>query len=194
MSVVEIEIAEPALRIRAEPLRVRCRDPKCLCALPVPAEERRAFCARGCYDRFYRTRCRVCGELSPRGKLHARKCAYAHRQNPGLYAYRKLQNPADGRLSPERTRDERNPYKTAIKTRARTWGPALSTTEYWLGSLPLHPIDAARVRQANDPRWIWRETAWCRPKVLFGPDMPPLNLVGGYRFPGAPTVDQDGAA
>jgi hypothetical protein len=169
-------------------IRTYCRDPKCRCALPQPAEERRAFCSRGCYDRFYRTRCKVCAEPSVNGRLHAKSCAYAHRQNPELYAYKKLSKTEDGELSPKRRSDERNPYKTGLKTRGRTWGPVLSDDEYWLASLPLHPIDAARVKAANDPRKIWQETSWCR-KVIFGPDDPPLNIIGGYKFPAAPVVD-----
>src|SRR6476469_9109849 len=39
--------------------RLRCRDRRCQCALPEPAEHRQAFCARGCYTHFYRTRCKV---------------------------------------------------------------------------------------------------------------------------------------
>jgi hypothetical protein len=171
----------------SEALRSRCRDPKCRSALPGPAEPRRAFCARGCYDRFHRTRCRVCAEPSPNGRLHAKSCSYAHRQNPELYAYQKRQKPSDVGLSPNRSRDERNPYKTGLKTRARSWGPTLDDS--WLATLPLHSIDAARLKNANEPERIRRETAWCRPPVLFGRDTPPLNITGGYRFAGTPTID-----
>jgi hypothetical protein len=172
-----------------ERLRSRCRNPKCLCVLPQPTEPRRAFCARGCDTAFYRTRCRVCAEPSPNGRLHAKSCSYAHRQNPSIYAYQKLQKPSDGGLSPKRRCDERNPYKTGIKTRARSWGPTLSDEGSWLATLPLHPIDAARVKAANDPERVRRETAWGRPKVYFGPDQPPLNVTGGYRFPGSPEIE-----
>jgi hypothetical protein len=42
-------------------LRHRCRNPRCRSKLPVPvSNEREAFCARGCYNAFYRTHCRVC--------------------------------------------------------------------------------------------------------------------------------------
>jgi hypothetical protein len=165
-------------------LRSRCRDPKCQCALPLPAEERRAFCARGCYDRFYRTRCKVCAEPSANGRLHAKSCAYAHRQNPELFAYKKLQNPSDGALSPKRISAERNPYKTGIKTRGRTWGPVLSDDDYWLASLPLHTMDAANLKRGSVRAKL--EPTMGKPKVLFGPDDPPLNLIGGFRFPNAP--------
>jgi hypothetical protein len=173
-------------------IRQKCRDPKCGGALPVPAEFRHAFCSRGCYDRFHRTRCRVCSEPSQNGRLHAKKCKYAHRQNPELYAYQRLQKPSDGGLCQKRARDERNPYKTGIKTRGRTWGPTLSDDSFCLASLPMHPIDVARVRRANDPERIQRETSWIRPPVLFGPDTLPLNLIGGWRFPRAETCKAEG--
>ncbi len=28
------------------------------------------------------------------------------------------------------------------------------------------------------------------PSVIFGPDTPPLNIIGGYRFPGAPDLEE----
>jgi hypothetical protein len=38
-----------------------CRNPKCRSKLPAPvANEREAFCARGCHSGFYRKRCLVC--------------------------------------------------------------------------------------------------------------------------------------
>lgn len=92
-------------------------------------------------------------------------------------------------MSPECTHVERNPYKTGIKTRVKSWGPTLSDDEYWLAMLPLHPTDRAQLKRSNDPDRIRCETAWCRPKQIFGPDTPPLNLVGGYRFPGATTIE-----
>jgi hypothetical protein len=172
-----------------EPLRSRCRDPKCQCALPTPAEHRRAFCARGCYDRFHRTRCRVCGEPSPNGRLHAKQCSYAHRQNPQLYAYKKLQKLSDGLGEPKRAADERNPYKTGIKIREKSWEPTLSADSFWLATLPMHPNDRARVNRSNNPELIRCETSWNSPPVSFGPDAKPLNLIGGYRFPAAPTLE-----
>jgi hypothetical protein len=40
-------------------MRKQCRH--CRSKLPVPvSNEREAFCARGCYNSFYRHRCRVC--------------------------------------------------------------------------------------------------------------------------------------
>ena len=174
----------------ADDIRSRCRDPKCKSALPVKADWRRAFCSRSCFERFHRTRCRVCGEDSPNGRLHARSCSNAHRQNPTLYAYRRLEKPGMGIDARVALRASRNPIKQGIQPRQKSWGPTLSDDEFWLASLPMHQTDIANGRRANDPVRIRAETAWGRPKVEFGPDSHPLNLVGGYRFPGTftPTV------
>jgi hypothetical protein len=45
----------------APDLRYRCRNPRCRVKLPAPVSNtREAFCCRGCYDGFFRTRCQVC--------------------------------------------------------------------------------------------------------------------------------------
>jgi hypothetical protein len=42
-------------------LRHRCRNQRCRSKLPEPVENpHRAFCCRGCFEQFYRTRCLVC--------------------------------------------------------------------------------------------------------------------------------------
>jgi hypothetical protein len=42
-------------------LRHYCRNPRCRTKLSTPVEnEHHAFCIRGCYESFYRNRCRVC--------------------------------------------------------------------------------------------------------------------------------------
>jgi hypothetical protein len=42
-------------------MRHRCRNPRCKMKLPAPvANEREAFCTRGCHSSFYRTHCRFC--------------------------------------------------------------------------------------------------------------------------------------
>jgi hypothetical protein len=167
----------------SEAARTKCREPRCRSALPVPTDNpRRAFCARSCYDRFHRTRCRVCAEPSPNGRLHARKCSHAHRQSPELYAYQKLQKQDLRGSSQNAFRDERNPIKQGFQARAKCWGPALSDDAFWLASLPLDPDTKKQVARGNDPERNRRLTAWGRPKVLFGPGTPPRNVIGGYRF------------
>jgi hypothetical protein len=44
-----------------EKLRHYCRNPRCRSKLPAPvANEREAFCCRGCHSSFYRHRCLIC--------------------------------------------------------------------------------------------------------------------------------------
>jgi hypothetical protein len=44
-------------------LRHYCRNPRCRMKLQAPVEnEHRAFCCRGCFESFYRSRCLVCEE------------------------------------------------------------------------------------------------------------------------------------
>jgi hypothetical protein len=43
------------------PLRHQCRNPKCRTKLKAPVgNEHKAFCCRGCFESFYRTKCIVC--------------------------------------------------------------------------------------------------------------------------------------
>jgi hypothetical protein len=174
----------------ASALRLRCRDPRCMCKLPEAAEPRRAFCARGCYTHFFRTRCKVCGEPSPKGRLCSGACRYAHKRNPEIYAFRAVKTQGMGKVGFNARGPLTSLYKTGIKARAKSFGPTLSDDSFWLASLPMHPIDVARVRRANDPERIRQEAAWGRPKVKIGPDVPPLNLIGGWRFPRAPMLDE----
>jgi hypothetical protein len=42
-------------------VRHYCRSPRCRSKLPAPvANEREAFCTRGCHRQFYRSRCLIC--------------------------------------------------------------------------------------------------------------------------------------
>jgi hypothetical protein len=70
-----------------------CRNPRCRSRLPEPVDNpRRAFCCRGCFDGFYRSRCRVC-EAPIRQKngqpktCISRKCKADFRRFPLAYAW-----------------------------------------------------------------------------------------------------------
>src|SRR5262249_8121031 len=66
----------------------RCRNPRCRLKLPAPVEnEHHAFCTRGCYESFYRNRCRVCerdlrktGKRGDAGRLYCRPPANCRRE------------------------------------------------------------------------------------------------------------------
>jgi hypothetical protein len=75
----------------------RCRNPRCRLKLSAPAEnEHHAFCTRGCYESFYRNRCRVCerdlrkaGKRGDAGRLYCRppaKCKQEAGKYPEKYA------------------------------------------------------------------------------------------------------------
>jgi len=78
-------------------LRHRCRNPHCGTKLSAPVEnEHHAFCTRGCFNRFYFNRCRVCEkDLRKTGKgdahrLYCRppnRCSAEARKWPGKYEY-----------------------------------------------------------------------------------------------------------
>jgi hypothetical protein len=78
----------PLPRPAATGLRHRCRNPCCRSKLPAPVEnEHRAFCTRGCYESFYRSRCRVCerdlrkdGKRGDAGRVYCRPPAGCRRE------------------------------------------------------------------------------------------------------------------
>jgi hypothetical protein len=75
-------------------LRHRCRNPKCRSKLPAPvANEREAFCSRGCHASFYRKRCLVCERAIEQPKRGSRlicdkaKCRNVWRVKIGFGRY-----------------------------------------------------------------------------------------------------------
>ena len=81
-----------------QPPRHQCRNPRCRSKLPAPVEnEPHAFCCRGCFEFFYRTRCRVCerdlrktGKRGDAGRLYCRppaKCKQEAQKWPEKYRH-----------------------------------------------------------------------------------------------------------
>jgi hypothetical protein len=189
-----------------EPRRHYCRNPRCRAKLAEPVEtDRQAFCSPRCHAGFYRSHCLVCDDELPPGPANRKtcqrtRCRNEYRRRPDLFGVFAAAEPPP---YPSAKTVERPP-KTPMKSRgilppetgrAPAWvvvaGPPLSPTAFRLATLPLDPETAARVKRANDPARIRRETAWGRakqPEQIFGPDTPPLNVVGGYRFPDAPRI------
>ncbi len=77
-------------------LRHYCRNSRCRTKLREPVEnEHAAFCCRGCFEQFYRSRCAVCerdlsrdpmtGEELGR-KFCGQKCQREHRRFPRVYS------------------------------------------------------------------------------------------------------------
>ena len=60
---------------RGDSLRQRCRNPRCRGKLKLPTYNvRDAFCCRGCFTGFYRSRCLVCEEPIVRKTEGQRLC------------------------------------------------------------------------------------------------------------------------
>jgi hypothetical protein len=56
-------------------LRQRCRNPHCRSKLPAPvANQRNAFCCRGCHAAFYHSRCLICEEVMARKSGNQKVC------------------------------------------------------------------------------------------------------------------------
>jgi hypothetical protein len=99
-------------------LRHRCRNPRCGCKLPEPVENpHAAFCTKGCWQQYHRSRCCVCEEPYERKtenqlRCGRRKCASEFRSWPHVY------NPfgveMDGGLKSARGVG-RNPIKSALE-------------------------------------------------------------------------------
>jgi hypothetical protein len=75
-------------------LRLFCKNPRCRQRLPEPvANERRAFCCRGCHHSYYISRCIVCDE--PRRKNHrfavlfcsSKTCRSKYIHEPDFYEF-----------------------------------------------------------------------------------------------------------
>jgi hypothetical protein len=95
--------------------RHRCRNPHCRSKLKVPVEnEHRAFCCRGCYSSFYRSRCLVCEEQMHRKTERQRfksghaVCRAEYHRFPHVYAW-------EGQPPTKCTTDARSAHFTGFK-------------------------------------------------------------------------------
>jgi hypothetical protein len=180
------------------PVRHRCRNPRCGAKLRLPVTNPRdAFCAAGCFTAFYRRRCLVCERAIIRGTERQRLCG--RQKCKGEFRRHKerffpTRYPPSG-LSPNASR---NPIKSALKTRSKagrgfvqTAGPELSPIAFGLATLPLDPELVARLERAHRNYFEHRRRAkrLAARKAQIKRHHPPVNLLGGYRFPDAPEID-----
>jgi hypothetical protein len=154
-------------------VRHYCRNPRCRSKLSDPVENaREAFCCRGCYRQFYRSRCLMCERTMDRKTGNQRLCARRKCKN----AYRssgRLGRYFEGSKGVQRKdviQDARNPIKPGTSSpleptiRYRLWGPKLTDQQLHLATLGWKP-------ERRKP----------------GKSIP-VNIIGGYRFPGAPAI------
>jgi hypothetical protein len=152
--------------------RLRCRSPRCAGTLKTPAANPRdAFCRPSCERAFYGCRCRVCESLFTRKTKRRQvcwrtKCRYQFQHHPedffgSRYSY-----------SPIAHNEEKTSTKSIVKNGAK------SGRAYRIIAGPA----ADPINFRNWPELPPRTT-------LIKRSTPPVNVIGGYRFPGAPQID-----
>jgi hypothetical protein len=166
-------------------LRHYCRYPRCRTKLKTPVENsREAFCCRGCYSSFYLNRCLICeGPLrrksSTRKVCRKSKCRNAFRTGSALGRYHASTNARSGSKTPDSI-DPKLPPKST-----RAWrivaGPKLSPRS----------LHAATVPDGPDGCWEGGQYEHYRApkKHQLQRHHPPVNILGGYKFPGAPNIN-----
>src|SRR5262245_46137927 len=114
-----------------------CRQ--CRSKLSAPTEnDHHGFCIRGCYDRFYRSRCVVCEEPFRRktegqrfGSGHA-TCKAEHRRFPHVYEWPKRSNSAQTARGSQNARTPlRSAHFTGLKTPPIGERPRASSLRDW---------------------------------------------------------------
>ena len=181
----------------AEAVRHYCRNPRCRSKLKAPvANPREAFCARGCHSSFYLKRCLVCEgafeRKNDRQKVCRKsKCRSAWRA--GFDAGRYLLSSSAGEA--QKTPDfigSKQPLKPD-----RPWrivAGELTPTQLHCATVPDGPngrweggeLERLETRNKARLREHFRKQA---AKCLIQPYHPPVNILGGYKFAGAPAID-----
>jgi hypothetical protein len=177
-------------------LRHHCR--RCRLKLKEPVENpRSAFCCRGCYRQFFAKRCLVCEEEIERTAGHQKLCGSVacRREYRAIVAHR-----IEGKFGakPKGASDGASPSANPIEIGVcglekadrprRVVAGTLSDTELHLNALPVDRVTAARINRLN------REYSRRDSTTLIKRHHPPVNIVGGYRFPDAPNIDVSSTA
>jgi hypothetical protein len=175
----------------AERLRHRCRNPRCQSKLPTPvANPREAFCTKGCRSSFYRKRCVICeGEMARKtgnqlvcGK---RRCRNALQAQKALGRYLPS---SDAKLASKTLDfiDSKVPPKPDLPWRFVA-GPELSPSALHCATVGAGETVEA-INRTNGRHW--REyNAAAEARCSIKRNDVPVNVVGGYKFTGAPVVD-----
>jgi hypothetical protein len=175
-----------------EDVRHHCRNPRCRSKLPAPVSNpREAFCCRGCFNSFYLHRCLNCErpiEQPKRGKrLICKKvsCRSALRNNSWLGRY----HTSSAAKSISRAADISG-VKEPLKS-DRPWpmvaGPKVSPIALHCATVGGEQAVAA-VNRNNLRHWRGAN-ANSEEKMLIKRHHPPVNVLGGYKHPGALFVD-----
>ena len=179
-------------------VRHRCRNPRCGAKLKRPVgNPRDAFCCESCFTGYYRSRCLVCErpftrKTERRRLCGRRKCESQFRRHAGRFLGTRYR----GSVLAENA--SRSAHSTGLKIgtlagRAfrKVAGPELTATSFRLATLPLDPELVVRLDRAHagyfEAQRKAKRTAARRAQIKRR--HPPVNVLGGYKFPGAPAID-----
>ena len=159
----------------------RCRNPRCKAWLKEPVEHPRdAFCCASCEVGFYRTHCRVCERALGETKRSARRQLCGKRKCVNEFRSDRKRAQLVSRyyplaVTPKLTsKPEKNPTKSTPKTTIE------SDLGFAIGADYDREILRANFRVNAK---FWNDAA------LIGLNDPPVNILGGYKFPAAPDID-----
>ena len=163
-----------------------CRHRKCRTKLKAPASNpREAFCSRGCHTSFYLKRCLACeGPLQRRNKTQRvcrkARCRNAWRARAGFGRYSPSRSVSSASKTPDFI-DSKPPLKPDRAWR-RIAGPKLSPSQLHCALVGAKEA-VTEARQKNRPYWRKHSA-----KALIQRHYPPVNVLGGYKFPNAPNA------
>jgi hypothetical protein len=152
-------------------VRSRCRNPRCAGNLKTPTENpRAAFCCRSCEGQYYASRCLVCEQLFSRKTARRvvcsrAKCRYEFKRHPERFSATRYPAAKVAHNGP------RSPAKPGPK----------DDTKPDRGYRKVAGPEASAINFQNWPVPVAKPT-------LIKPSSPPVNIVGGYQFPGSPKI------
>jgi hypothetical protein len=162
-------------------LRHRCRNPRCAGKLKEPTDNKReAFCCEKREGAFYKERCRVCEaaiskKTARREVCWRSKCRHEYQRFPERFSVPATPTADLGQ----------NGQKTSKISTPKT-GAKIGRGYRIVAGPPCHEANLWADPNASVAK-AERSTA----PVLIGPTTPPINIIGGYKFPDAPTLDRD---
>jgi hypothetical protein len=157
----------------------RCRNPRCKTWLKEPVEHPRdAFCCASCESGFYRTHCRVCERALGETKRSARRELCGKQKCVNEFRSDRKRAQLVSRYYPPPLAVTSNPEKSLTKSTPKT--TIKSDLGFAIGGDYDREILRANFR-INAKFW--------NDATLIGPNDPPVNILGDYKFPAAPDID-----
>jgi hypothetical protein len=170
--------------------RTRCRNSRCGSKLrPAVDNVHHAFCCVGCHAAYHRNRCIVCEAKLPSGPSNREIC----RRSECRAALRKF--PQRYRWPKTGERPQRSARFTGLKIgtkSGRAWrkvaGPDAPEINL---HIPLNPEFVAQLDRKHAAYHENRQKAKRKAQrtALIKRRHPPVNVLGGYKFRGAPEID-----